>query len=55
MCNHEVKKVVGEWTPYKLGIPLLVRECTECGAIHLGNGPSHYEPSDHHPHWQLDE
>jgi len=55
MCNHEDMKVVGEWKPYKLDIPLLVRECPICGAIHLGNGPNCYEPSDHQPHWNLDK
>jgi len=54
MCNHQNTKVVGEWKSYKVGIPLLVRECQDCGAIHLGNGPKFYPSYNGRPHWSLE-
>ena len=54
MCDHQNTKVVGEWKSYKVGTPLLVRECQVCGAINLGNGPNFYPSFNGHPHWSLE-
>jgi len=49
-CGHENKKVVGEANLH-VGLPVLIRECQDCGAVHLGNGPNWYESWDNVPHW----
>ena len=51
-CQHKNIKVVGSWSDGRQpDFPMLVRECQDCGAIHLGNGPNYYESWDGKPHW----
>ena len=50
-CEHKNKMVVGEWYSYKIRMVLLVRECQDCGCIHLGNANDHYPSFDNQPHW----
>jgi len=50
-CQHKNIKVVGEAKLFKIPLATLIRECQDCGAIHLGNGPNYYESWDKQPHW----
>ena len=43
MCEHKNMKVIGEWKPSGVEMAILVRECQDCGAIHLGNAGNYYK------------
>jgi len=51
-CKHVNKKVIGEANLH-LGLPVLIRECQDCGAIHLGNGIFWYKSWDNKAHWGI--
>ena len=51
MCEHKNVKVVGEAHIYKCPMPIMIRECQDCGGINLGQFGNYYESWDGQSHW----